>query len=368
MALVQHSLRIAANVVELKFGTTAAHIGWFLGQLGARVTLVDDGIEARLNHLRSIVDEAPLEPDRLIELGTLSLISGKELLDGDGTTGVASERLADADIILVTAESGGPEEAERCAQLRGRYPKALIASITPFGLSGERSGWAANDFLTYHAGGDAYFLPPGAGSASRAPVVAGDYAPGRMAGWTVLAALLAHARHVKSTGQGALFEVSCQEALLDLSRVEFSRAANNGAIESRLTKAYETGGIMFASDRPVVVMPLEDHQWAKLFSLFGDPDWSQSEGFTTRDGRRQHAGEVQARLQAWVAEHTSEEVYELGQAAGVPIGVVRTASDILTTRQAAARASNSHELTPIGIEVATPSLPFLFSSNTEGAL
>lgn len=183
-----------------------------------------------------------------------------------------------------------------------------------------------------------------------------------MAGWSVLAAVLAYARRVVRSGQGMVLEISRQEALLDLSRVEISRAANNGAVESRLTKAYETGGIMFASDGPVVLMPLEDHQWAKLWGLLGDPDWSQAPEYATRAGRREHALEVQARLHAWVAEHTSAEVYTLAQQAGVPVGIVRRASDLLRSPQAIARSLFETKAVA-EVEVVVAGLPFLVTPN-----
>lgn len=347
--------------VELGFDTTSAHIGWFLARLGGRVTCADPNLSAHVEEARRALDSSERDPERLMALGALALLAGKALIEEDEGAEEVRSRLAEAHIIIAPSNQGGAREAARCAALREQYPSALVISITPFGLSGERSEWVANDFLSYHAGGDAYFLPPGPGAASRAPVVAGDYAPGRMAGWSVLAPVLAFARDVRRTGQGMLLEISRQEALLDLSRVEISRAANNGAVESRLTKAYETGGIMFAADRPVVLMPLEDHQWAKLWTILGEPDWSQTADYATRDGRKQHAPEVQARLQSWVADHTSDEIYALAQAAGVPVGVVRRPTDVIRAPQTAAREFVERR-TVRDITVSVPGLPFVVTS------
>lgn len=345
------------TVVELGFEVSTAHIGWFIAGLGGDVTLIDPSIERRLDAARAAFEQAEVDDPTLLALGLLALLADKRLLT-NGDSPQAQQQLAKANIILVPASTGGKAESQRCAELHAQFSNALIVSVTPFGLSGERSSWTANDFLIYHAGGDAYFLPPGPGSASRAPVVAGDHSPGRMAGWSMLAAILAYARKVRLTGKGQVLEISQQEALLDLSRVEISRAANNGAIESRLTKAYETGGIMFASDSPVVLMPLEDHQWAKLWEILGDPDWSQSPDYATREGRREHAPEVQARLQAWVAQHTSADIYRLAQDAGVPVGIVRRASDVITSPQANSRGLFEKKGIN-GLTVVAPGLPFL---------
>lgn len=242
----------------------------------------------------------------------------------------------------------------------GTRPQVL-ATVTPFGLVGGKSGWQSTSYVDYHAGGDAYMLPPGHSVDDRAPVVTGDLAGDGMAGWGMTGPVYAHYFGLRrAAGHGERFthlDFSKQDLLINMNRVELSRFMNLGVIESRLTKAWEVGGIFYAQDRAMIFYLGEDHHWDKLFDLMGNPDWSTSEAFATRASRRQNAAILHEHLQVWCASFEAEELYHRCQQAGLPVGYMRRPEEVFRSEQARQRGFFQRARDETGAEQDIPWLP-----------
>jgi crotonobetainyl-CoA:carnitine CoA-transferase CaiB-like acyl-CoA transferase len=331
-------------------GVSAA--GRFLASLGARVICVEppDGHAARRldgvwPSLGAGKESVVLDLTDAQQVRWLARLAGRcdVIIDG----------LRDAQGPLVRTE------LKRCLG-RGERRHVLM-SVTPYGLTGAKSGWRSNSFIEYHAGGDAYFLPPGHSVDARAPVAGGDLSGECEVGWSLLGTALAFAYGLRrETGPRECvvhLDVSKQEVLLDLNRVELSRFANQGTRESRATKGYETGGLFYAMDGPVVIMPLENHQWLKLYELMGNPPWSREEAYATRPGRLESAADLQYRIQEWCVDFSAEDLYHRCQRAGVPAGIVKRPHDVFAWRQARQRGFFQPVASGAGTVVEIPWLP-----------
>lgn len=320
------------TVLEIGDDLAVGFAGHLLAALGARVICV----EPPEGH-----------PARRLDAVWPALAAGKEsvCLDlGDQEQWHRMARLASRCELILDGLHGATAPALR-ADLKRRLPLAepppVLMSVTPFGLTGRKSGWPSTPFVDYHAGGDAYFLPPGHNVESRAPVAGGDLSGQCEIGWSIAGTALAFTYGLRvgrnSAHRLVHLDISKQEVLLDLNRVELSRFANRGLRESRHTKAYETGGLFHARDGMVVIMPLEDHQWRKLYGLMGNPAWSQDDTYSTRAGRLQQAAQLQHHLQEWCFELSAADIYQRCQQAGVPTGIVKRPNEVFTWDQARAR-------------------------------
>jgi len=138
--------------------------------------------------------------------------AGKRLLAGAGVTErreQVARLLGGADVVL----ESGPREALLTLEMRERDPRAwehvVHVVVTPFGLTGPRRDWLADDLVAAAAGGMAWLGgaaggPPQAPPRSQATQLAGAHA--------AVAALLG-VRARQRTGTGQLAEVSVQEAV-----------------------------------------------------------------------------------------------------------------------------------------------------------
>lgn len=247
------------------------------------------------------------------------------------------KRLArDADILVEDGRPGDMEEAGIGYEVLREFNGGLVmASITPYGRTGPYRDYKAYQLNLAASSGQAFLLPQPAPDMNRPPVKPGgnmtDYDPALMA---VVAILAAHYWKLLS-GRGQFIEISKQEAIINMQRVDSLTYPNAGFFLNRSGTANPMpgGGLMKVKDGYVVVVAPEDHQWEGLVRLMGDPAWAKEDWCKDRYLRFEHAPELKTRIQAWIAAFSKQEIYELGQAANVPIAPVHDAADIAASVQ-----------------------------------
>jgi len=244
------------------------------------------------------------------------------------------ELIRDADIFI---EDCWPRQAKALRldyeSLRTINPKLIVTSITPFGQNGPYSDYKAHHLNLYHGSGHSSFFYTTEESA-REPVKAGgylgDYDAGLIAAVGTLSAALARRR----TGQGQHIDVSRQEALVALERVDTARFANDPQPQSRPGML---GGLLRCKDGYITLTVNQDHQWQGLMQFMGNPEWSQREELRDELGRGQHRHEIQPHLEEWMLQHTRDEIYHGAQGHSAPVGPVRTAEEVMQWEQARQR-------------------------------
>ncbi len=82
-------------------------------------------------------------------------------------------------------------------------------------------------------------------------------------------------------------------------------------------------------DRWIAISVTSDEQWSQFRAALGNPDWSRGPRFDTAEGRREHAGALDAHISEWTGDRDGYEIQVLLQAAGVPAGVVQTGHDLV---------------------------------------
>jgi CoA:oxalate CoA-transferase len=215
-------------------------------------------------------------------------------------------------------------------------PGLIVVSVTPFGQSGPYAEGNCYTLNLHHVSAHttqffiARFDEPG-----REPVppggYTGEYDSGVNAAVAAMAALFAR----DLTGEGQSIDVSKQESLLGLERVDISRFADGGASASRMNM--QIGGLMECKDGYAILTMPQDHQWEGLVKAMGDPEWTHREEYATEMGRAQHRAEIQPLVEEWAAGHTKDELYHAAQKNGVPLAPIRSTEDILNWEQARSR-------------------------------
>jgi len=90
-------------------------------------------------------------------------------------------------------------------------------------------------------------------------------------------------------------------------------------------------------DRWCVIAVHDETEWRALCRASGHPAWASDKRFSTLAMRKEHAGQLDALIEAWTSKVKAEEVMDLLQSARVPAGVVQNAEDLAIDPQLRAR-------------------------------
>jgi crotonobetainyl-CoA:carnitine CoA-transferase CaiB-like acyl-CoA transferase len=145
----------------------------------------------------------------------------------------------------------------------------------------------------------------------------------------ILAALI----HRGRTGEGQQVMVSMLDCLASMVAEEhfdvFSEAGyplRSGNFHDRLVPF----GVYGTRDGYVAIVAFNPDWFKALMEVIGEPQLADDPRFSSRGPRMKHAKELNARVDAWTRQHTSEEVVrELRDKRGVPSAPVRSPMQVL---------------------------------------
>ena len=268
------------------------------------------------------------------------------------------------DVLIEDRPVGEMEELELDYEtLKAVNPGLIMLSITPYGRSGPYKGYKAFQLNTVHASGQGYMLPIPAEDMDRPPVKVGGNSSGFDVGLVAVVAVTAAYYWKILTGKGQFIEMSKQEALMSMQRVESVTYANDQVVLTRGGDKVRRmpGGIMPCKDGYIVAVTPEEHQWRSLVQLIGDPEWAKEDWCQDPVSRAENAERINERIIAWTMNHTKEEIFRQGQALSCPIAPVNTAEDIYHSEQFKARNFFVDMEHPAVGKIPFPSSSFRFS-------
>jgi crotonobetainyl-CoA:carnitine CoA-transferase CaiB-like acyl-CoA transferase len=263
-------------------------------------------------------------------------------LDPSGKTGkeIFQELVEKTDVLIDDHRLGHMESLGLdYDHLKQINPGLVMASITPFGLTGPYKDYKAFQLNVSHVSGQGNLLPMPALNKERPPVKvggnSGNFDPGLLAAIPIMGALLQKSR----TGKGRFIEVSKQEALMCMQRVESVTFPNDQVTMVRVGNEDRRSpeGILPCKDGYVGVVAPEEHQWKAFMKLMGDPEWSKQEWCKDRVTRSQHADEIGRLVLEWTLKHTKDEIFRKGQALSVPVAPINSPEDVVNSPQFIAR-------------------------------
>jgi crotonobetainyl-CoA:carnitine CoA-transferase CaiB-like acyl-CoA transferase len=268
-------------------------------------------------------------------------------------------RLLDGADALV--EDYAPGELARLgldpAELAARNPRLVHTSVTPFGSSGPHRDFRTHHLNVFHASPHTTFSYAPEQAAKRAPPKAGRYLAEYDAGLTAALGTLAAVLGARASGRGQRVEVSKQEALLCLERVDIGRQINT---PKPPPWRGSLGGLLRAKDGYVMVTPVQDHQWQGLVRAMGSPEWAKSEWCRGEVERQANRDRIQPLIDEWARTLSRDEIYHRLQAEGTPAGPVWTVAEVRAWPQERAREFFVAIDHPEAGEQTYPSIPYRF--------
>lgn len=244
--------------------------------------------------------------------------------------------------------------------VRNGRPRLVHTWITPFGLTGPRAGWQAENLTLAAAGGWASVTPGNIPYPDEPPLAAFghqvDFQAGVHAAVATMGALFGRRR----TGRGQLVEVSAQEciaAALELALVTYTYT---GRIASRLgIRTSAPMEIMRCKDGLIFVMTTDPHQWDAFVRLMGDPEWATWEIFSDRFKRGENRDALAPLIEEWLSQRTVQEVFDLAAQARLPFAPVSNIGDIIASAHLKERGFFVTIRHPVAGELRMPGAPYL---------
>ena len=238
-------------------------------------------------------------------------------------------------------------------------PSLLMTSITPFGQMGPYRNYKAHHLNIYHASGQASFSFTQKYGGDTTPVKGGGYVGDYDAGLSGAVATLAALYKRGPGGTGQHIDVSRQEALISLDRVDISASANDPDATAR--RRGMLGGLMPCKDGYVMVVAPQQHQWEALVELLGNPEWAHSEKCKDEWTRSENAAELQPLIEEWMLQHDKDEIYHRGQSFGCPVSPVNSAADVYNSPQVKHREFFAEIEHPEAGKLSYPTAPYRLS-------
>ncbi len=213
--------------------------------------------------------------------------------------------------------------------LAAENPNLVMASISPWGLSGPWRDYKAYDINLAAAGG----ICEGLGEADREPLSFGTpevgYFAGMAAASSIVMALLARETHGGqhidiAEGETMAGLYNGPEALMAVYEWRVTRRTGHHALDFPYPNC-----ILRCKDGHIFVGSPEGRQWGRLLRIMGSPEWSQEQRFRNRTAMNNlYADEVDGYVEEWLADYTKAELLEIALAHRIPLAPVRTYDEV----------------------------------------
>ncbi|MBT4262716.1 MAG: CoA transferase [Deltaproteobacteria bacterium] len=272
--------------------------------------------------------------------------------------------IKDADVLVEDTPPGMMEKLGLGYEtLREINPGLIMTSITAFGRSGPYKDYKAAHLNISHVSGQGYMLPIPAPDINRPPVMPGGNKGGYDIGITALVAVLAAYYKKGVSGKGQLLEISRQEALMGMQRIEAAGFRNTNVSVDRSPKLHRRhiGGMIACKDGYVTLLTPQERQWESLLEMMGNPEWSKESYCVDKEQRSQRSEEINLKIADFIKGYTRREIVKLGQSYSIPFSPVNTAKDIVESEQFNAVGFFKTITHPVMGEVKCPTAPYRFS-------
>ncbi|HEV7392166.1 MAG TPA: formyl-CoA transferase [Burkholderiales bacterium] len=301
-----------------------------LAWLGAEVIKLEQpgkGDEARTN-ARDIPDADSLF-FLLLNANKKSL--ALNLKTGDGKV-LFSKLIAQCDVLVENFAPGALERLgfgyDRLSELN---PRLVYATIKGFGTYGPYSGYKSFEPVAQAMGG----AMCASGYVDSPPTFTwaaiGDTGTGMHCAIGILAAL--EQRH--RTGRGDFVEVSMQDAVANLMRVNMREHMRHGHVPARTGNQlhHSVPGNVYpcrpGGPNDFVYVFTRDRMWPAFAKAIGREDLIDDPRYRTEDKRWAARETVDAMISEWTRQRTKHEVMQILGATGIPCGACQDAHDLL---------------------------------------
>ncbi|MHC4551118.1 MAG: CaiB/BaiF CoA transferase family protein [Planctomycetota bacterium] len=349
------------SVLELGRMVAAPYCGKLLADLGADVVKLEEpGVGDPARRRGPFPEDLP-HPERSALFLYLNTSKRSITLSLETDTGrrIFRALAGRVDVLIEDREPGELERLELdCARLSALNPRLVVVSITPFGQTGPYRGYRTHHLNLYHGSAQTSFTYSGEdGEEERPPARGGGYIGEYDAGLTAAVGTLAAVIGRAASGLGQHVDVSKQEAMMCMERVDIGRLIHSAQAPSWRG---QVGGMLKAKDGYFMITPAQNHQWEGLVRAMGDPDWAKSDWCKDEVARYENREKIQPLVVEWAAGLTRDEAYHRLQAEGAPAGPVRDVAEVRASEQSRARGFFAELEHPEAGEHVYPTAPYRF--------
>lgn len=314
-------------VVDGSTGVSGAYAARLLAGAGATVTVVEPPGGSPLRRwawAHDVPDGTDGALFRYLRHGQRSVVA----VEGDGLL----DRLVDgADIVITDGTTTFPS----ATALAAARPDLVVASITPYGLTGPDAARPATEF-TVQADSGALAIR---GTKDRPPIQMGarivEWVSGAYAG---VAALAAHRRQA-ATGHGDLIDVSWNEVanFTGTNFIELMYSLHGRPERVVSARSVEIPSIEPTLDGWVGFNTNSRQQFESFCLLIERPDLIDEGEWASIAGRTARADEWNAIVRAWTSRHTTAEIVSRAAELRVPVAPVADGAAVVELEQVRAR-------------------------------
>ena len=135
---------------------------------------------------------------------------------------------------------------------------------------------------------------------------------------------LAALRERELSGEGQAIDVSLADSGFTANEIPISAYLGAGIVQERegngvgLSKAYRT------SDGWAYIVAVSDTMWERVCEALEAPEWLEDPRFASREGRREHASELEDHLAQWFAARTTGEAIDKLSSFSIPCAPVNS--------------------------------------------
>src|SRR5690554_65904 len=325
----RNSLPLAGcYIVERSRSVAAAYAGRLLATLGATVVMLEPEQGSELREAAPLLEDGTSALFNYLAAGKQSLLCDLETEAGQK---VLARELERAQIFIDDTPLIERKACGLCAgSVEKRFPSLVHVSVLPFGSSGPKAEWDAEEINLIHSSGEGFLLPNGRSQElfpSRPPLkIYGNFAQYQGGCAAALSALSAWWA-ISETG-GQYVDVSVQDAMLLCGAFALQRLGD-GSLEHRATRSFRYGGVFEARDGYIELLTLEDRKWQGLVQLLGNPRWAQDEALDDPLERSRRGPYINARIREWIAVRNVETVVANAQMLGVPAARYRAPREVV---------------------------------------
>jgi CoA:oxalate CoA-transferase len=248
-------------------------------------------------------------------------------------------------------------------RMRSANPRLVMTSITPYGLTGPKRNWRAENLTLWSAGGLCVMNGGGAEHPELPPLKTFGQQAGFQGGVHGAVATMGAVMAQLRDGEGQHVDVSIQESIASQQELFFEYWPYMGIIASRLgRKPIQPVESLQCKDGWIYVCCIEEHQWRAFVEVMGNPEWAQEEIFADRVKRGENWEALKIFLDEYVSQQTVLELYKKVQEKRVPFAPVSTMGDLLNSEHLKARGFFVEIAHPVAGKQIYPGAPLKYGA------
>ena len=261
-------------------------------------------------------------------------------LKSDEGRQIAKDLILKSDVLIENFKPGTLEKWGMSPDdLKKDNPGLITARISGYGQTGPRSHLPGYASVCEGYGGFRYVN----GFPDRPPVrpnlSIGDTLAGLHAAMGVMLAYIQ--REKDPDGKGQVVDAAIYESVFNMMEAVVPEYSGSGAIRepsgSTITGIVPTNTYITSDNKHVIIGGNGDSIFKRLMNAIGRPDMANDPKLEQNQGRVDNEKEIDAAIEKWTKDHTSDEVLSIMDEVSVPAGPILSVEDIMNDEHYIAR-------------------------------